>query len=213
MARRRRGVLAAVSPLLKSLSVPEQWCLGRTELVPIQRQWLAPACNSQKGKQIALWSLSLLKASLFHASLAVPFFFLACVVPPTISKLLLRAITTGISEGGEGWGRLVVWLVRRLVENMCLRTYSPHPPLHAQSAAHQQRFVLNGSISLSLPVTSLSSLRGKVRRNKRCGTSPPICLPRLLCQRGSGLLVQTQEPQQGPRQHQRGAVDPMTSVS
>jgi len=68
------------------------------------RQWLALACNSRRGKQIALWCLSLLEASLFHALSALPFFSLR-VSSFQLFQTLLRAITMGLSgvvKGGVG---------------------------------------------------------------------------------------------------------------
>lgn len=126
------------------------------------RQWLAPACNSQKGKQIALWSLSVHVASLFHAALVLPFFHLR-VSSFQLFQTLLRAITTGLSGRVKGGASMLLGL-------LVGRSHVPQN-IHTTPSAHNtvgnsvifcllvavlvKKFVLNSLVFITFTLTLL----------------------------------------------------------
>lgn len=126
--------------------------MGRAELVPIWRRWLAQACNSQKGE--ANGSLVCV-SSLFHAALALPFFSVSSF---QLCETLLRAITTGLSgEGRAGSG--CVFGSSGTVQNRSRTT--PSFPGSTGSFSHRAligRFVSDGSVAITLLVTSRSGV-------------------------------------------------------
>ena len=104
------------SPRLKSLTVPKEWRLGRTELVPICRQWLAPSCNSQKGKtNCSLVSVSPPGQFISCCFGSAILFLCVCASSFQLFQTLLRRHYQGPHGGGGrlGWGRLAAWHVGR----------------------------------------------------------------------------------------------------
>lgn len=145
------------------------------------------------------WSLSLLEASLFHATLALPFFFAASVIVPTVSYTFESHNHGALTGGREGWGRLCF---------ACLA--------HLQSAATHFAEVDLPFARWHFTRGIIDSLKGEWKRFKRGETEPgdiiglrtsvsSFCLPTGL---GSSL-VQCQEPQQGPKRQQRKSGRPL----
>lgn len=109
LPQRRHKVLAQISFHSNHLLCTNSRV--RNKSVPIERQWLALVCN-WKEKQFAPWSLSLLEASLVHATFGFAIFSFACVVPPTITNTF-DTHYRGPPSWGIGWGRLPGWLSGR----------------------------------------------------------------------------------------------------
>lgn len=111
VAQRRRGVLAGVFLDSNHLLCPSGGVWAEPSWFPFRDSgWLRPVIRRRGNKLLSGLCLCS-RASLFHATLALPFFSFCVCHPSNYFKHFRGPLPRASFSGGlDGWGRLVAWL-------------------------------------------------------------------------------------------------------